>query len=101
MARRSNAAPSIGALPANASLAAVDADSQAWLKTSIMRNTNMPIAKALRNPFFFGLRCWSAATGRPKKIVKQQLILRVKVAKSPSTLPSHLNLGYEYHIRLP
>ena len=32
MARRSNAAPSIGALPANASLAAVDADSQAWLR---------------------------------------------------------------------
>jgi len=70
MARRSNKALPTGALPAKASLAAVDADSQAWLKISIIRNTNIPIAKALRNPFFFMLRCWSAATGRPKKIVK-------------------------------
>src|SRR6266699_5270378 len=60
----------IAAFPVKALDATHVAVFQAWLKTSMTRNSRMPIDRALRKPFLRGLTFWRIARGRPRKIVK-------------------------------
>jgi hypothetical protein len=70
IAARSTTATQSGAVPAKAPVAAVAVVVQAWLRTSTMRNIKIPVANALRKPFFFKLTFWITASGMPRRIVR-------------------------------
>ena len=66
-----------GTVPAKALTLASAAVSHAWLKTSMIRKTRIPIAKALRKPFFLKLTFRRTAIGMPRRIVRPAIAPRM------------------------
>ena len=56
IAKRLIMAVDVDALPVKALFTDSSTDSQAWPKTSIIKNIKIPTANALRKPFFFRLK---------------------------------------------